>query len=404
MAIDIDKHEVDIDTLFKQNEPDLCSIKELYRKLKDLEKKITQIKYIDSNLADKLKKDYESLKRIILDENIQAKLTNDINEINTQLDTIEKMNKTNNEIQRKFKPSIGNFLDLNPSGGQMISEDEIDIALSKCKKHGIEKIVIQPWVTWDDSTSILSLKNDLDRLKYIEEKCLQIGLKVASLKLHMYSINFSNVSDKVTFKNQYKNIVQLLCNKFSNSSVNLFIPFNECYDFYKKDSKHLDFTNEVLDIVKSSNFKCGISTMSGIETVAMDSTLKGKVDVFCINSYPKISYKKERTSLEDSISAWNNSYEFKCYKEIKRQYPFKDIIMSETGCNDHWICLANPGDWTLSESYKTNGKAPALMLEGLFNSDFKDLINSVWWCYYPTILNEECKNIIERYTGGIYEL
>ena len=404
MAIDIDKHEVDIDTLFKQNELDLCSIKELYRKLKDLEKKITQIKYIDSNLADKLKKDYESLKRIILDENIQAKLTNDINEINTQLDTIEKMNKTNNEIQRKFKPSIGNFLDLNPSGGQMISEDEIDIALSKCKKHGIEKIVIQPWVTWDDSTSILSLKNDLDRLKYIEEKCLQIGLKVASLKLHMYSINFSNVSDKVTFKNQYKNIVQLLCNKFSNSSVNLFIPFNECYDFYKKDSKHLDFTNEVLDIVKSSNFKCGISTMSGIETVAMDSTLKGKVDVFCINSYPKISYKKERTSLEDSISAWNNSYEFKCYKEIKRQYPFKDIIMSETGCNDHWICLANPGDWTLSESYKTNGKAPALMLEGLFNSDFKDLINSVWWCYYPTILNEECKNIIERYTGGIYEL
>ena len=23
---------------------------------------------------------------------------------------------------------------------------------------------------------------------------------------------------------------------------------------------------------------------------------------------------------------------------------------------------------------------------------------------FPTILNEECKNIIERYTGGIYEL
>ena len=404
MSIDINKHEVDIDTLFKQNENDLCSIKELYRKLKELEKKILQIKYIDSNLADKLKKDYEKLKRIILDENIQAKLTNDINEINSQLVTIEKMNKTNNEIQRKFKPSIGNFLDLNPSGGQMISKDEIDIALYKCKKHGIEKIVIQPWITWNDSASILTLKNDLDRLKYIEEKCLEIGLEVACLKLHMYSINFSNVSDKVTFKNQYKNIVQLLCNKFSNSSVNLFIPFNECYDFYKKDSKHLEPQNEVLDIVKSSKFKCGISTMGGVDTAGMDSTLKGKVDVSCINSYPKISYKKERTTLEDSISAWNNSYELKCYKEIKREYPFKDIIMSETGCNDQWICLANPGDWTLSESFNTNGKAPALMLEGLFNSDFKDLINSVWWCYYPTILNEECKNIIERYTGGIYEL
>ena len=44
MSIDINKHEVDIDTLFKQNENDLVSIKELYKKLKDLEKKISQIK------------------------------------------------------------------------------------------------------------------------------------------------------------------------------------------------------------------------------------------------------------------------------------------------------------------------------------------------------------------------
>ena len=92
MAIDINKHEVEIDTLFKQNENDLCSIKELYRRLKEIEKKITQIKYIDSNLADKLKKDYEKLKRIILDENIQAKLTNDINEIKSRLENLENEN------------------------------------------------------------------------------------------------------------------------------------------------------------------------------------------------------------------------------------------------------------------------------------------------------------------------
>ena len=66
MSIDINKHEVDIDNLFKQNENDLSSIKELYRKLKELEKKISQIKYIDSNLSDKLKKDYEKFKSEIL--------------------------------------------------------------------------------------------------------------------------------------------------------------------------------------------------------------------------------------------------------------------------------------------------------------------------------------------------
>ena len=88
MSYDINSQQVDIETLFKQNENDLTSIKELYRKLKELEKKISQIKYIDSNLADKLKKDYEKLKKLILDENIQVELSNSINEINSQLGNI----------------------------------------------------------------------------------------------------------------------------------------------------------------------------------------------------------------------------------------------------------------------------------------------------------------------------
>ena len=79
------KMQVDIENLIKQNVNDLSSIKELYRKLKEVEEKISQIKYIDINLANKLKKEYENLKKIILDENIQAKLTDDIETINSQL-------------------------------------------------------------------------------------------------------------------------------------------------------------------------------------------------------------------------------------------------------------------------------------------------------------------------------
>ena len=89
MSIDINKHEIDIDNLKKQNELDLSSIKELYRKLEKMEKKISQIKYIDSNLTDKLKKDYEKLKKVILDENIKTKLTNDINDIKSRLENLE---------------------------------------------------------------------------------------------------------------------------------------------------------------------------------------------------------------------------------------------------------------------------------------------------------------------------
>ena len=89
MSYDINSQQNDIENLFKQNELDLCSIKELYRKLKEMEEKISQIKYIDTKLADKLKKDYENLKRIILDENIQVQLTNDINDIKSRLENLE---------------------------------------------------------------------------------------------------------------------------------------------------------------------------------------------------------------------------------------------------------------------------------------------------------------------------
>ena len=72
MAIDINKQEVDIDNLFKQNELDLCNIKELYRKIDEIEEKISQKKITDSVLADMFKKEIESLKKLIQTENTQT--------------------------------------------------------------------------------------------------------------------------------------------------------------------------------------------------------------------------------------------------------------------------------------------------------------------------------------------
>ena len=66
MPIDINKHEVDIDILKKQNENDLTSIKEIYRKIEELDEKIEQINYINTKLVDKIKKDYEKFKAEIL--------------------------------------------------------------------------------------------------------------------------------------------------------------------------------------------------------------------------------------------------------------------------------------------------------------------------------------------------
>lgn len=109
MSIDINKQQVDIENLKKQNELDLNSIKELYKRIEELGKKITQIKYIDSNLANKLKKEYESLVKFILDENIQLQLNNKIDETKTELKT-ELNNKTNIEDTQNIQQQINNLV------------------------------------------------------------------------------------------------------------------------------------------------------------------------------------------------------------------------------------------------------------------------------------------------------
>ena len=72
MPIDINKHEVDIDNLKKQNENDLYSIKELYKKIDEIEEKIRQKNITDSALNDMFKKEIESLKKLIQTENTQT--------------------------------------------------------------------------------------------------------------------------------------------------------------------------------------------------------------------------------------------------------------------------------------------------------------------------------------------
>ena len=117
--VDINKHEMDIDTLKKQNVNDLLSIKEIYSKLEELGEKVTQFKYIDNTLVKKLKKEYGNLKKIILDENVQVqldnkidvfnlKLTHDIETINSQLtNDIGTINSQLDNITKIIPPSNG---------------------------------------------------------------------------------------------------------------------------------------------------------------------------------------------------------------------------------------------------------------------------------------------------------
>ena len=139
------KMQVDIDTLKKQNVNDLLSIKELYKRIEELGEKITQIKYIDNTLVKKLKKEYENFKKIILDENIQLqleniidefniKLTNDIELINSKLETIVNKGTTVEVLERVTKEEIerqiadGTIANLTIADGS-IALEKLDVSI-----------------------------------------------------------------------------------------------------------------------------------------------------------------------------------------------------------------------------------------------------------------------------------
>ena len=168
------KMQVDIENLFNQNVNDLSSIKEHYRKLKELEEKITQIKYIDSNLVNKLKKEYENLKKIILDENVQAKLANDIETINSKLETKASLNISN--LNDKIDFSIYSEIPY-PNG--------FTVQQGACTT---DKYVIFGLTNADDSNSIIRVY-DKTSLNFINEFTGQF--------YHINSITFNKDTKKI---------------------------------------------------------------------------------------------------------------------------------------------------------------------------------------------------------------
>ena len=400
MPIDINKHEVEIDSLFKQNELDLCSIKELYRKLKDLEKKISQIKYIDSNLADKLKKDYENLKKVILDENIQAELSNSINEIDT---SINKINNDINEINsqmitkanesevnkrlsfRNFKPKFG----YNCYWGEIWGTDgthtqktrnEITNDLNHCNELGLDEITVDIHVGYNSNTSSLYIATNIEDVLWAIDECSNLHVKIKNAKIHV-GISEDYLKNTITLTvllSKYKNIVSEICNKIKNTTIENITLLNEC-SFIDTDPAYTTDVLELLNIGKNNGFNVGI-TCGGIEhNYRLPDTIIGLSDLLCVNCYPTISFKKDKTTYEDSINAWKQHEVNLWIKTRKEQYPNKKIIISETGVTNCWEALLSPASNVIDGTI--SNKATEIYLKGLFEVLNKDNLDSVWWWF-----------------------
>ena len=223
MSYENNKMQVDIENLFKQNVNDLSSIKELYRKLKELEEKITQIKYIDSTLAKKLKKEYEKLNKIILDENVQVKLNNDIESINS------KQVKLTNDIE-----SINSQMD-SKANKQYVNEE---IAKAQLEGAGVD-------------TTNFAMKSDIsDCIKTDELFGREAGVTNINLIDNLTFTSGSISSSTGEFmESPPSGYTIFACSDFFSSDydISLVVPNGVTYRYYwydKESKKYVSATGE----------------------------------------------------------------------------------------------------------------------------------------------------------------
>ena len=329
--------------------------------------------------------------------------------LKTRLDNSDAMVKDNlnnviwNVNNRKpYDGVLCDFLDLNPSSGDIISVDKCKSQLTNIKNVGINSIVFQPWVTFNNTTNKCEwYKADVTRITNLLEAIKEFGMEIRCFKLHFTGVDFDAIvanNKLAAFENSYKTLVTEIFSVAKNYNIKHAIVFNEYNKLYGK-ADYSQFVVDVINIGKSNGFITGISTMGAEESVNLPQAVKNAVDMFYVNSYPRMSFKGDRTNRIDTTESWNNSYETKAILELIKT---KGVIISETGCNNYWECLANPGDWVIESSYiASNGHAPALMLEGLFRSELNGLVGEIWWCYHNSIFYDLCKLVITKYTGVI---
>lgn len=325
MAIDNNKQQVDIENLFKQNELDLNNIKELYRRLKELGEKIKQIKYIDTTLATKLKRDYESLKRIIIDENVSVQLYTKIDNTKTELNNKIDNNKNDIQLQLDTKTKEIDKLTKHTNGyintsSYRCNEENCTGGCNGIKADGIH----------DDTSGINKIISDINQLYTMEKYNGNIN-----------TIAFSNGQYRITsqikvpFYIHFKmlgNVVFLT--EVANDSAIWFTPEEDLPIDYSKDWFRGKTIGELIDGSTGGLFiKNNLSTVSyngwascdkqgsiGLEIGARKETTPWRIESFT-------SLKNVRIELFN-IGLQTNSYHFYINKFTKILTAFNDINIS----------------------------------------------------------------------------
>ena len=310
----------------------------------------------------------------------------DIVEINEQLDTKANESEVNKRLSfRNFEPIFGYncyWGEIWGTDGTHTQKNRVEIGndIKHCEELGIDEITVDVHVGYNSNTSALYIATNMDDILWAISTFSDLNVKIKNAKIHVGILEdyLKNTITLPVFLSKYKNIVFEICDKLKNTTIENITVLNEC-SFIDTDTTYTTDVIELLNIAKNKGFKVGI-TCAGIEhNFNLPTTVIELSDLLCVNCYPTISFKKEKTTYEDSINAWKQHEVNMWIETRKKQYPNKKIIISETGVTNCWEALLSPASNVIDGTI--SNKATEVYLKGLFEVLNKDDLTSVWWWF-----------------------
>ena len=313
-----------------------------------------------------------------LEENIQ--------ELGSQLDKKAEQSEVNKRLSfRNFEPIFGYncyWGEIWGTDGTHTQKNRIEIGndIKHCEELGIDEITVDIHIGYNSNTSALYIATNMDDVLWAITTFSDLNVKIKNAKIHVGILEdyLKNTITLPVFLSKYKNIVSEICDKLKNTTIENITVLNEC-SFIDTDTTYTTDVIELLNIAKNKGYKVGI-TCAGIEhNFNLPTTVIELSDLLCVNCYPTISFKKEKTTYEDSINAWKQHEVNMWIETRKKQYPNKKIIISETGVTNCWEALLSPASNVIDGTI--SNKATEVYLKGLFEVLNKEDLDCVWWWF-----------------------
>ena len=332
----------------------------------------------------------------LLNQSALKKVNDRIDETNAQLSDIR-----NSMI--KFKPKFSASLWLggvNDEYGNYDthSKEEIKAYIDSYKSYGIKNFIIPIEIAFNKNTNNFYIAKNLENIDYAIEYADSVGCNVNCIKLHLIHVSNETIGlvGSANFQATIRSLVEQLGDRFKSKNITYFTVANEL-SFIYGDRQYNNFVISLMSSVKNKGFKTGI-TNAGFIDLFFNTTdeIKDQADAYFINFYPSISNKKQYTTVNDAIVGFESSGILPLIEKAKREG--KPIIISECGIQDYWESLSQPEKWEWVNPTVSNGEAPYLFMNAVFNVLNLDMLDEFWWFYsanYPTV-----KKLLKEYIGG----